>query len=553
MMTRSFSLLALALLSLMSTVTYAQNKAQIQIRRNVNGVESEESREIVLKDGENIEGILMEMGILDEFGQLKPGQDIEIRIDKSEDSKNQESMNLFFAPGSEQEMFPEFAPAPRMENKTYLGVMLKQEVNYNQEEVTISEVIEGSPAEICGLEAGDIIIRLDKSEINDVQGVIEYVQSKNPGDKINITIKRDNKEKKFKVELGEKAMMNSWPFVIPEIPALPEIPRIPEIPAIPHYNFRFGPDSITIYCPPSPGCLLPDDSMKISQPFSWNGEGLAVQETAFLGVTPADQENNSGVVINVEEGTSAEKMGLLNGDVILSVNGVSVKNFDELAEEVSKMKPAENIQLSILRNGKQKEISGEIGKRSISGFNDFRIFHDFKGMDEGGNFLYDYEFDMDEEDVEQRMEELLQNLDREQDRLDNERERIERELERMDRNRESMVIKIQISEISDEDVRKLNDNGATIKSTNTLIPDQISFFPNPGDGMLNLTFTLPSKLPVKIILNNSNGEMVYLEERAMFDGQYRNTIDISEEPNGTYFLQILQEGKSYSKKIIKGL
>jgi hypothetical protein len=70
--------------------------------------------------------------------------------------------------------------------------------------------------------------------------------------------------------------------------------------------------------------------------------------------------------------------------------------------------------------------------------------------------------------------------------------------------------------------------------------------------VLNLTFSLSTKAPVRVTLNNASGEMVYLEERAMFDGQYRKTIDISDEPNGTYFLQIIQDGKYYSKKIIKG-
>jgi hypothetical protein len=143
-------------------------------------------------------------------------------------------------------------------------------------------------------------------------------------------------------------------------------------------------------------------------------------------------------------------------------------------------------------------------------------------------------------------------LDKEQGRLDNERERIESELDRLNRGDDSMTIKIQILEISDEDANALNGSGSRFETTNTLTPDQISFFPNPGDGVLNLTFSLSTKAPVRVTLNNASGEMVYLEERAMFDGQYRKTIDISDEPNGTYFLQIIQDGKYYSKKIIKG-
>jgi len=528
--------------SLIATFAAAQNKAHIHIKKNQNGVKSEETREIMLEEGQEIQEILLEMGILDEFGQLKPGQDIEIRIDKSNELDELENIELFLSPQSEVWALPEFAPVPEMENRPFLGVMLRE--NNQGEEgsgVVITEVIEGTAAEKAELQAGDIITKIDDLEIENIQQIISYVQSKEKGDKVDVQYIRDGKKKKTKATLGEKAMNLSM-FSPPEMPEAP------------NYNFRFGPDSITIYCPPSPNCMLPNDSMKICQPFSWNGEGLAVHETAFLGVTPAQEMSEAGVRINVEEETSAEKIGLMDGDVITAINGTKVTSFDQLAEIVGILKPGEIINIDIERDGKAKSYSGEIGKRSVSGFEDFRIFHDFKGMDEGGNYFYDYEFDMDEKDVEERMEQLLRELDNEQLRIEDERKRIEEELSKINKNKEIITIKIQISEITEEDAQKLNEEAkAKIETTNTLIPDQISFFPNPGDGILNLKFNTQENKPVKITLYNSEGEIVYLEERASFDGNYNNTIDISDEPNGAYYLQILQNGKSYSKKIIKGM
>jgi hypothetical protein len=43
-----------------------------------------------------------------------------------------------------------------------------------------------------------------------------------------------------------------------------------------------------------------------------------------------------------------------------------------------------------------------------------------------------------------------------------------------------------------------------------------------------------------------------MEELNEFSGTYTNQIDISKQPSGTYFLQIVQGQKSYSKKITKG-
>lgn len=522
----------------------AQNKAQIQIRKNQNGVLSEEKREIELEEGQNIEDVLRQMGILDEFGQLKPGQELQIRIDKSGDLEDFEDFELMLTPPDAPDAWnlPEFAPMPPMENRPFLGVMLKQNEE-GKKGVLVTETVAGSSAESAGILAGDILLSIDKQDVNSVNDVITYIQSKKAGDDVALQIERDGKKKKIKAVLGEKAM------------EMPMMRMAPGMPAPPNgmYQLFFGPDSITIYCPPAPNCICPNDSMKICQPFSWNGPGFDIRETAFLGVTPAEEESEAGVRINVEPETAAEKMGLLDGDVLIEINSQSVKSFDQVSEIISQMKPGEQVSILIERDGRRKEITGELGKRSMSGFDDFRIFHDFKGMDEGGNYRYDYEFDMDAEDIEMRMQQMLEDIARRQGMLDEERSRVEEELNRLRENTNITEIRISISEITQEEAAGVNKTAnPKLEITNSLPLDQISFFPNPGNGILNLNFETPVKKPVKIVIYNSNGELIYLEERSNFEGRYSNTIDISMEPVGTYFLQIMQEGKTYSKKIVKG-
>jgi hypothetical protein len=91
-----------------------------------------------------------------------------------------------------------------------------------------------------------------------------------------------------------------------------------------------------------------------------------------------------------------------------------------------------------------------------------------------------------------------------------------------------------------------------LKPSNDLFIDQISFFPNPSDGLLNLSFATADQAPVHIHVYDVNGQIVYMEELNEFSGTYTNQIDISKQPSGTYFLQIVQGQKSYSKKITKG-
>ena len=546
----SYSMLLAVLMSMIFTDLAAQNKAQIHIKRNQNGVKSEETREVVIDGDQSIQEILREMGVLDDLGELKEGQQIEIRIDKQDGEDQIDNIELFFDPRVlDMPALPEFAPAPPMEPRPFLGVMLKEERTGDEktsEGVVVTEVIEGTAAEKAGLLAGDIILKLDGEDVNSISDIIGKVQDHQIGDEVKLDISRDGKKKKLKAELGEKMM---------EFPG-PDAPNAPDWNGgnMREYQFRFGPDSITIFCPQGPaGCIFPDDSMKICQPFSWGGDGMVVKETAFLGVTPSEEQTESGVKVDVEPETSAEKMGLQSGDVILSINGISLNSFDQLAEVVSTLQPESEIVVKVLRDGREKEITGQIGKRSVSGFEDFRIFHDFKGQDEGGNYFYDYEFDMDAEDIEQRMQDLLLELDRQQEMIEDERGKIQDELERMQDDRETIIVQIRIAEISAEEAAEVNKNAEPkLRTQNDLALEQISFYPNPNDGILNLNFVTTEKQPIKVVLYNGIGEMVYLEERSGFDGNYNKTIDISDEPNGTYYLQIMQNGKSYSKKIVKG-
>lgn len=530
---------------LFSVSAFAQTKAKIYIKKSENGKVSEETHEVDIKEGQDIETILREMGILDEFGQLKEGQSFSINIDKFEGDDNQNINMLVMPPMPPMPPLPPDAPnAPEWfpENMPFLGVMLKEnndEVNDsgNAPGVLISEVIEGTAAETAGLLAGDIILSFNDVEISDVEQAVDYIQAQEPGDKIKIELLRENKKKKINAELGERTE---------DIAVFPYNFEIPEIPDMESFDFKFDDDSIMILCPPNPNCICPNDSMKICMPFSWSGEGFEEKETSFLGVTPTAENTQNGVKIHVVEGSSAEKMGIEDNDIIVSFNQNPVNNFDQLAEYITTTNPGELVTIGVMRNGKSEEFSGEIGKKSYSSCEDIRIFKDFKGMDEEGSYFFDYEFDMDQENIELQMQELLERLEIQQDAL-------REELGRLQENRLSVQIEINISEITDDEAAAVNQNAATkLKTTNDLVLDRISFFPNPGNGLINLAFQTVDSGDLKILVYDSRGNIVYLEENSQFNGNYDNVIDITNQSNGSYYLQIMQNGKTYSKKIVKG-
>jgi membrane-associated protease RseP (regulator of RpoE activity) len=529
------------------TASIAQGKAKIYIKKNTNGTVTEETREIIINEGEDIQKILKEAGVLNGFGELQPGQEFEINIDKLDLDSSSSTLHFFFSPDAPIEMMPP-PPAP-LEKRPFLGVMLNQ--NYNMDNgrdvkpgARVTEVIEGTAAQEAGVMVGDVIVEIDQKKITSADDVIQYVGSKKPGDKVELKVLRDGKTKKIKANLGEKEMSAPRRRYSEERDMDQQYFEFPDLD---QFNFRIDDDSITIFSP--------NDSMKICQPFSWNGEESALKESAFLGVTPGEEnEAENGVKVNVENGTAAETMGLQNDDIITHINDNEVNSFDQLAEIIGAMEPGATVDINIVRDGNEKRLSGQLGKRTMSGFDDFRIFHDFKGMDEGGNYIYDYEFDMNEGNLKQHMQELLQNLDEQQLMLEEERSRIMEEMERMDQELETIVIKIRIDEISAQELEAVNKTASPkLSALNNLDFDAITFFPNPGNGVINLSFETKDKNNVSVTVYDAAGNKVYLEERKDFDGKYKNTIDITTQPNGAYYLQIIQGDKYYSKKIVKGL
>ncbi len=68
--------------------------------------------------------------------------------------------------------------------------------------VLIEEVIEDSAAEKAGLEAGDVIIKIEDTEIGTAEDVIAYMQCTKPEDEIKVKVKRKGSNKSKNVTLG---------------------------------------------------------------------------------------------------------------------------------------------------------------------------------------------------------------------------------------------------------------------------------------------------------------------------------------------------------------
>lgn len=528
-------LFVVALSTLFTTALFAQStgKAKVNIKKFEEGSSEEYTEEFELMEGQDIQDILRELDLLDEFGQLKEGQAFEINIRKLDGEEEIKSYDLEFYP--ERNSW--------FDQKPMLGVMLRDADHEmeSQPGAYITEIIDDTGAQAAGLQEGDVIIGIDGKDVNSVEDLVSMIQYKEVEDKVKVNYMRDGKKKKANATLGAWKSEEVFGFGGMDFPFNEFNFEAPTIIEVPEINLEELEN-------------MEGDALFWFEEGDWN-----MEEKSFLGVSPGCGDDGNGVKLgHITNGSSAEDMGLRQGDRVTMFNGVAVDSFDDLADEVDSTKPGDQVELEIERDGKSKKIKGEIGKRKYSNCDSVKIHHDFKGMDEGGNLFYDYQFNMNEEEMENIQREIEDAMrlaeTRAQERL---MEMEEREADLAERRAEirenegEMMIRIEVEEVSDEDAASISGNGQDLSNDNDLVMESISFFPNPSNGIVNLRFSLADHAPVDIMIFDERGNIIFNETRFDFGGTYTNDIDISREADGIYFLQIIQNTKTYSKKLIK--
>lgn len=84
-------------------------------------------------------------------------------------------------------------------------------------------------------------------------------------------------------------------------------------------------------------------------------------ERGWLGVSIAEDSKGRVVITYVEEKSPAELVKLQEGDRIVKIDGKEVKSSDQLVSEIRSHQPGQEINLTIERNGKTRELRVKLG------------------------------------------------------------------------------------------------------------------------------------------------------------------------------------------------
>ncbi len=161
----------------------------------------------------------------------------------------------------------------------------------------VAAVTEGGPAEVAGIEQGDVILEFNGREVPEMRRLPGMVAETSVGSTVDVTIWRKNEEKELRVKIGE--------LEAEEVAA-------------------------------APATTTPMESA----PKEMESLGLALGEiTPELRSRFALDEAAKGVVVtDVKEGSSGAEKGLKAGDVIVEVDQEEVSTPSDVVEKVERAK-----------------------------------------------------------------------------------------------------------------------------------------------------------------------------------------------------------------------
>ncbi len=115
-----------------------------------------------------------------------------------------------------------------------------------------------------------------------------------------------------------------------------------------------------------------------------------------------------------------------------------------------------------------------------------------------------------------------------------------------------IVTNIELKDIDKSERKELTKKGIVKKNENQkLEAADLKIFPNPNEGNFRLSFRLEDKSSPFIKIFDQSGNIVYSEQVKNFRGKYDKEIALNDDiKKGIYFLQIIQNAKSVTKKML---
>ena len=229
--------------------------------------------------------------------------------------------------------------------------------------VKIDEVNADSPAEKAGIKAGDIVVDYDGERVRSARQFTRLVQETPDGRTVAIGLMRDGK--KQTVNATPEAGRMTWNFGPEMDRALREAERgmrgfRMEIPKE-YFDFRYDDRDRDNREPRRFEYRLPEEFRGFAFPATRGRLGVSVQSITPELAEYFGAKNGGALVSSVTKESAAAKAGIKAGDVIVSVNGRSVSDAEDLGNKIEDYDG--EVTIVVLRDKKEMTLKATMESR----------------------------------------------------------------------------------------------------------------------------------------------------------------------------------------------
>ncbi len=359
--------------------------------------------------------------------------------------------------------------------KGVLGVFDNDDDNRdNGVAVTVSQ---NSAVGKAGLVDGDAIYQLNDTPISDFEDITDFMAYTKPGEKVTVGYIHEGQKKTVEVVLGEqKGLMKVQDFDF-------QMPKID---------------------------LKGLENLKLTAPI--NIDYKVKEKEACLGVYSSSLEDRGAAIQSFTSESAAQEAGMLEGDLILSVNNELVHSHAELWDEIAKYKTGDKVQVAYEREGKPMQIEATL--KACKDKSRVEIIEKNINGQEMDRRFYTWNWD------------------------NNDQRRL----------KETRIIIIRKAGEGDGTKVELDPNAKPAQDR-SLALQSFRAYPNPSQGQITVEFKGEPVATVVSLLDMS-GRQLFREELNAFSGSYSQQFDLTAYAKGTILVHVLQGDKVFTEQVI---
>lgn len=227
----------------------------------------------------------------------------------------------------------------------------------------------------------------------------------------------------------------------------------------------------------------------------------------FLGVMKQSQASQKGgIVVHIVDQSTADKMGLKDGDEILRINGYKILDWTDLTYAINDTEVGEDIQIVAWRG--QGEIERAHPIQSRCAFEQIKSAAAVRQGEQKGKSYFDTYL------KDSRGRKLLsQSMDR-------------------------------------SAVQRANSQyGLALKTDQSLPVQDFYFSADFDEKVLEMSFELPEQDATRIRVYNTKGRVIYDFDLGNFSGTFKDRTNLLQNGSGDYFLEVQQGRQSSVRRI----